>query len=130
MENFISKNITYLVNKLGCSQDEFGALFNLNRGNINQYVKEKTQPKIDTIQKICKHFDILIDDFINFDLSEKTYRNNIQAAGFIEEPNAELYGDKDKIIMAQEKTIATLESYNQTLKDVITNLKTKLGNAS
>jgi transcriptional regulator with XRE-family HTH domain len=130
MENFISKNILYLVKKLGCSQDEFGALFELNRGNINQYVKEKTQPKIDTIQRICNHFSITIDDFVNLDLSVKPYDNKTQAAFSVAEPQPNNYSDKDKIIQAQAKTIETLEKHNTTLERLVENLEEKLGNVS
>ena len=52
MENYIASNLLHLIKKLNCSQDEFGAMFQLNRGNVNQYVKEKTQPKIETLLKI------------------------------------------------------------------------------
>lgn len=70
MKNFISENLVYLVNKIRVSQDEFGRMFDLSRGLVNQYVKDKSQPKIDTIQKICAHFDITIDDFINRKLED------------------------------------------------------------
>ena len=70
MKNYISENISYLVKKMNCSQDEFGEIFDLKKSSISSYVSKKAQPKIETIQKICEYFNITIDDFINKDLSK------------------------------------------------------------
>jgi transcriptional regulator with XRE-family HTH domain len=119
MKNYISENISYLVNKMRCSQDEFGALFDLNRSVISQYIKEKSQPKIETIQRICEYFEITIDDFINRSLQD--VKNNL-----INEPGTEYQinkkdenkiisllenalKDKDNIIAAKDKIIENLE---------------------
>jgi transcriptional regulator with XRE-family HTH domain len=69
IKNYISINITYLVHESRLRQDDFGALFNLNKGLIGNYVNSKALPRIETIQNICLHFEITIDDFINTDLS-------------------------------------------------------------
>ena len=69
MKNYISSNIGYLVKKKSISQDDFGGLFDLKKGVINQYTQGKSLPKIETLQKICNHFELSIDDFINSDLS-------------------------------------------------------------
>ncbi len=66
---FISKNIKYLVQKEGIGKDAFGKLFNLNRGTIGSYIEGKSNPKIETLQKITERYDILIDDIVNNDLS-------------------------------------------------------------
>ena len=69
IENYISENISYLLSKSNLAQDEFGAIFDLKRGAINSYVRKVAIPKIETIQKICLHYEISIDDFVNTDLS-------------------------------------------------------------
>lgn len=71
MENYISINIIYLVHKSRLGQDDFGAMFNLNKGLIGKYVNKIALPKVETIQRICSHYQITIDDFINKEL-EKT----------------------------------------------------------
>ncbi|WP_130735485.1 helix-turn-helix domain-containing protein [Flavobacterium sp. J27] len=71
MKNYISENISYLVNKVRSSQDEFGAMFDLKKSSVSSYVSKKALPKIDTIQRICEYFNITIDEFINTDLSDK-----------------------------------------------------------
>ena len=118
MKNYIPENLQYLVDKMKCSRDEFGTIFNLNRGNISQYINEKSQPKIETIQRICAYFEITIDDFINRSLEEKQ-------KNYVEEPK-EIYQiekndnsvvlhlqkvieDKDKIISQKDSIIETLE---------------------
>ena len=70
MKNYIPENISYLVNKMKISQNEFGAIFDLKNGAINSYLVKKALPKIETIQKICDYFDITIDAFINTSLEE------------------------------------------------------------
>lgn len=69
MQNFISENIAYLIKKNNLSLDDFGSFFELSKGLTGQYVRKLALPKIITIQKICEHYNISIDDFINLDLS-------------------------------------------------------------
>jgi len=121
MKNYIANNILYLVKKNNCTQDEFGALFDLSRGLISQYAKEKSQPKIETIQKICSHFKLSIDDFINLDLSKSEHSNN-QTAILVNEPRTD-YLSKDAIIEAQKETI-------DVQRMLIENLRSQLSNAS
>lgn len=119
MKNYISENISYLVTKMRCSQDEFGSLFDLNRSVISQYIKEKSQPKIETIQRICDYFEISIDDFINKSL-EEVKKNTLNEPGSKYEINKQeeskiiqylerVINDKDKIIESKDKIIETLE---------------------
>ena len=53
--NYISENISHLVEKSKLTQDDFGDTFGLKRGAINSYVRKIAIPKIETIQKICNH---------------------------------------------------------------------------
>ena len=68
--NYISHNINYLVKRENLSQNDFGAMFGIKSGLISKYVRQRTYPQIDTIQKICSHFNINIDDFINRSLAD------------------------------------------------------------
>lgn len=117
MKNYISENISYLVKKMRCSQDEFGAIFELNRGNVSQYIKEKSQPKIETLQRIAAHFDITLDELINSSLQE------IPKENFTKEPESsyglenELMETKNKIILLLEQEVERLKAENDILKD-------------
>lgn len=119
MKNYISENISYLVNKMRCSQDEFGAIFDLKRSVISQYIKEKSQPKIETIQRICEYFEITIDDFINRSLEEikqnvanespTEYQIHKKDENKIISLLESALKDKDNIIAAKDKIIENLE---------------------
>jgi len=131
MKNYISKNIEYLVKKSNCSQNDFGQLFNLGPGIVNSYITKNVIPKIDTIQKICTHYEILIDDFINSDLSEKPYGIRDGKLLITKEPDKEDYSpispryveqlekalkDKERIIAALEESLKDKEKLIQTLE--------------
>lgn len=130
MDNWISQNISYLVKESGLSQDVFGAMFDLKKGVVNQYILGKSLPKIETLQKISKHFKITLDDLVNIDLSEKKYENKLIPASATGEPQPGNYGDKDKIIEAQAETISTLKNHNSTLEKLVETLEEKLSQAS
>jgi len=121
MENFISENISFFVRNSNLKQDEFGLLFDLKKGVVNQYMQKKSLPKIETIQKICKHFKVSIDDFINLDLSSKGFKITGEVS-MIAEPE-DKYGSKDALIEAQKETI-------KAQKQLIKNLEVQLGHAS
>ncbi len=111
MENYISHNIRHLCAEKKLTQKEFGALFEVQQSTIGAYVSGRNEPSVTLLQKISKHFDITIDDFININLEEKRYLNKAVKAGKVAEPVPEPYGNPSKIIAAQEKTIATLEKH-------------------
>jgi len=116
VKNYITENIAHLVDKSGETQDDFGSLFDLKRGAINSYINQKALPKIETIQRICLHYEITIDDFVNRELA--TIEQD-RKTSFVNEP-AEGYGivdvkyielleksnsDKDKLIKTYEERL-------------------------
>lgn len=136
MENFISSNIQYLLNNKKVTQDNFGGLFGLGKGVINQYLLKKSTPKIETIQRICKHYEILIDDFVNKDLSKEqfTYSFHIDSIG---NSNRKTYGiRKGKLLYANEpedenefispRYVESLEKTIQDKEKIIEMLEEKL----
>jgi len=128
MENFISINIQYLLNQKKVTQDNFGGLFGLGKGVINQYLLKKSTPKIETIQRICKHYEISIDDFVNKDLSvQKVWGIKQGQLLYADEPLSE-YPEyiSPRYVAKLEKTI---EEKDQALKDkekIIVMLEEKL----
>lgn len=132
MKNYISKNIEYLVKKNNTSQNDFGQLFNLGPGIVNSYITKNVIPKIDTIQKICSHANILIDDFINSDLSQKSYAIREGKLIVAKEQQNEEYSpispryveqlekalkDKERIITALEESLKDKEKLIQSLEN-------------
>lgn len=137
MKTFISLNIKYLYEENNLNQNDFGELFGLKKGVISTYVQGKTNPSIETIQKICNHFNLSLDDFINKDLrrvKKVEYGNyntdpliglmaqeppgSMQAAGYVN-MIGELRGrlkDKDEVISEKNKRITMLEDEIRRLK--------------
>lgn len=123
----MSINIKYLCEREKLTQNEFGELFGLKRSVIATYMGG-TNPKIDTIQRICAHFNITIDDFVNIDIQEaqrQTQRQKVidpymeiealnNPGGFygpgviIEELRRQIT-DKEKLINVYEKRLNELE---------------------
>jgi transcriptional regulator with XRE-family HTH domain len=95
MENYISENINILVKHIKCSQNEFGAIFDLNVGAINSYVSKKAVPKLETILKICQYFNLTIDEFITTDLTENDKYSNKNKTSTGSKKNTYQVGDNN-----------------------------------
>lgn len=65
----IGRNIKKIRNVKGLSQQAFGDLFNLSRGNISSYEEFRAEPKIESLIAIANYFSIPIADFLQRDLS-------------------------------------------------------------
>lgn len=74
----IAYNIKKLRTEKGLSQQEFGELFNINRGSVGSYEEDRAEPKLETIIKICKYFNIIVDDFINKKMGSRKIEQSIQ----------------------------------------------------
>lgn len=118
MENFIGENIAFLIKKNDLVIDDFGVLFDLSRGVTGQYIRKSSLPKIITIQKICAHYNISIDDFINKDLSIPQpygYRDgNVLYSSEPENSGYQVFSPKyvellEKSIEDKDKIISTYE---------------------
>jgi|GEM_PF-5005124 len=127
MKNFISQNISYLCDTNYLKQNEFGELFGLGRSVVSMYVSGKSQPKIETLQRIGQHFKVNLDDFINKDLSTLAFESQL-----VNEPT-EIYEnqslkEKVKLLEEQKKDLRMLvNSLDAQLKIVLNAPKTKPG---
>lgn len=110
LENYISSNISYLLKRSKLKQEEFAALFDLGKGVVNQYVLRKSNPKVETIQKICTHFKITIDDFVNRPLGDDAFGRAISTV--VNEPS--------------DKYITLLEQSLQDKEEIIAGLRERL----
>lgn len=121
MDNFISENISFLVKKHDLSLDEFGGLFDLSKGLTGQYARKLSLPKIITIQKICAHYKITIDDFVNKDLSApKPYGTRNERLLSTDENDPIPY-------MISPKYVEVLEKALEDKEKIIKSLEEKLG---
>jgi len=123
--NYISENINHLLVKSNLTQDDFGETFELKRGAINSYVRKIAIPKIETIQKICNHYEISIDSFVNEKLSElksKNYASTSEHVDIVQEP-PEGYG------LISLKYVALLENAIEDKDKIIKELELKLSDS-
>jgi transcriptional regulator with XRE-family HTH domain len=120
MDNCIGLNIKYLLIKKKLSQKEFGELFGIKQGAVSGYITGRTEPNISFLKNVSKHFEVTIDDFINVNLEEQSYINKAVKTGMFSEPVSS-YGQEpaDKLLTAQEKTIALLEKHIVVLEKQI-----------
>lgn len=123
MYNFIGVNIKYLCEEHRLSQNEFGELFGLKQNVISAYIRQKANPQVETLQKICDHFNITLDDFVNRSLSilqknnSKKYNEGMAIEKtsepityeFVEEQLRDALATKDKLIALLEAEVKRLK---------------------
>lgn len=121
IKNYIPENLRYLITLENSSMDEFGVRFELGRGMISQYIRKIAIPKLETIQRICLHFEITIDDFVNKDLSAaKPYAVKQGQLSYSEDKEIEPYAISPRYVELLEKSI-------QDKEKIIKSLEEKLG---
>jgi transcriptional regulator with XRE-family HTH domain len=95
MINFIGLNIKFLCAKNKLSQKDFGDLFDIKQSTISTYLAGRSNPQVETIQKICEYFKITTDEFINTDLAENDKYSNKDKTG--SKKNTYQVGDNNSI---------------------------------
>jgi Predicted transcriptional regulators len=65
----VGNNIKKLRKVKGMSQQAFGDVFNLTRGNISSYEEMRAEPKIEIVLKIANYFGIPVQHLIEKNLS-------------------------------------------------------------
>jgi len=128
MKNYIGLNIKYLCDKNLLKQDDFGLLFDLNKGVVGTYVREISNPKIEIIQKICAHYKITIDDFVNKDLS--TIKQNGPRLSSAVKEMVEPYIISPKYVELLEKSLEDKDRIIRSLEEQLGLEKPKGSNAS
>lgn len=124
MNNYISLNIKYLLDKEKLTQKEFGDIFGLKQNVISTYIKGSAIPKLETILKICTHFKISIDDFIVKDLRKSNYSSNSSYYNdpiiehLSEEPSGSIkHGGLQELLESKDMIIKLLKQEVERLKE-------------
>lgn len=113
MKNYIGLNIRHLRSENNLQQDEFASLFNVSRDAIGTYERGKSTPKLETIQQICMHFNLSLDDFVLHNLSEvkavgrASQTSNESDSCKLCEMYERMIEDKDKLIEALERELSS-----------------------
>ncbi|WP_294733850.1 helix-turn-helix transcriptional regulator [uncultured Flavobacterium sp.] len=63
------KNLKKMRSVHGMSQQEFAELFDLKRATLGAYEEKRSNPKLETVVKIAKHFSISIDELLTKELT-------------------------------------------------------------
>lgn len=123
IKNYISENIKFLYRQTTYSQDEFGNIFDIGKGLVSNYINGRALPKIETIQKICTHYDISLDDFVNSDLASG--KNKDLAIKDLSTDFA--FQAPVGYVLISEKHLRLLESTIEDKNKIIKGLELRLG---
>lgn len=74
--DYFSSNLKYLRTQRRLSQEALANSIGINRGNVDSYERTNTKPKPDIANKICKLFEVSLDDMFNKDLSKANDTGN------------------------------------------------------
>ncbi len=92
----IGKNIKKIRSVKKMSQADFAQLFNLARPSVGAYEEGRSEPKIDTLIEIAKHFKISTDALLTKELTiNELYKFDLFSAGGKAKTESEVILDKD-----------------------------------
>ncbi|MBL3656160.1 XRE family transcriptional regulator [Fulvivirga sediminis] len=107
--SFIGKNIKKIRAVKKMSQSDFAQLFNLARPSVGAYEEGRTEPKIETLIQIAKHFELSIDTLLTKELTiNELYKFDIFKKEFSREEK-EAITDKDDV--AEQTPFISLEKH-------------------
>lgn len=112
----VGNNIKKLRKVKGMSQQAFGDLFNLTRGNISSYEEMRAEPKIEIILRIANYFGIPVQHLIEKNLSV----NEILNFNDYFKPDVPLLATKrlSQIPLLERETIVNACSYVSRLSEL------------
>ncbi len=106
--SFIAKNLKYLRQLKGWTQEECAQKLSIKRSSVGAYEESRAEPSIETLQIVCKLFKISLDELLLEDL------NNTKAKTYMEKRrHQKLMYDVANITFVPIKAAAGyLASYN------------------
>lgn len=81
---FTSKNIRYLRETKGITQQEFAKLFNISDKAVSTWELGLKEPRMGRVQDIAEYFNVNVSDIIFKDLTIKEETPEAEAAGVSE----------------------------------------------
>lgn len=61
------EKLKQMLDASGMKQSELGTLIGVEGGNISNWVTERSMPKVGTLLKICKVFEVTPNEMLGFD---------------------------------------------------------------
>ena len=68
---YINKNLKYLRNMKGVTQDQVAEVFDKQKAAISAYEKGKNIPPVDVLIKLTQFFEVSLDDFVFRDIEKE-----------------------------------------------------------
>jgi len=101
----LSRNLRKLRTFKNMNQTEFAELFELNRPALASYEEGRSEPRLQTLHKMARHFKLSMDDLISRDLTVN------QIAGFesSESKKTKSFNTDEKLEL-MEKRLASIEA--------------------
>ncbi len=111
--SLFGKNIKYIRQSNGFSQQQFAGLFELSRASIGSYEEGRAEPKIETLIKIANHFHVTVDQLV---------RGNVDANSIVQ--------DRTEKESLPPPPALYIEDRLSALEQKITHLEAQLNNKS
>lgn len=70
MENYVSKNMKYLREQKGLSQENFGQILNISRAQVSTFERNCSAPAIEVLIAVSNYFKISVDMLVKTDLTK------------------------------------------------------------
>lgn len=112
MDKLVENIIWYRKHKKW-SQEEMGAVFNLNRNNIASYERGAAQPGLEFVSEICKDLSVYLHEFIYEDMS--TYRRAV--SNVLNDGGEKYVKNKDKLLERLEHQLKTTQEMISILSE-------------
>lgn len=125
MGNFLSKNLRFLRNKAGYTQDDFDKI-GIKKGTYSNYEIGKTEPKIDTLIDLSKFLGVSLHELLLVDIeftSDKTdhkhFEKPIVASPLLLEPSTNSIEPMLNIPIIDIEAAAGAGTFNANYLDVL-----------
>ena len=115
--NYLSDNLRFLMKKKKLNHEEMGKILGKGRSMIGYYANGKSQPDLDTLNKITNYFGVTIDDFLKTDLTRPKKFYSISKANV--EDGSIMYGDPESEIRHLREKIVLLKNQVTDLREHI-----------
>lgn len=122
MKNYVSINFIYIRERNYLNRKEFAIKHGVSYGALSSYEQGVSLPSIDFVREVCAEYKVLIDDFVNKDLSKiGTTKPNVDQVNeigknsILSDDSIKLY---EKLIAEKDKTLSAKDQLLET-KDVV-----------
>lgn len=96
MARFFNKNLKFIRQQKGISQQELANKLSLDRSTISRWENDEMDITVSNAIQIADYFNIPIEDFTSRDLSNNNEQKNFDELELLFDKNKEILTDDDK----------------------------------